>query len=73
MTAGKTTRIDTPVLSQHFMTLILTGDIFKAMSAAPFPLAVGDVKTDRHRTSDGQVAVGRHPHAKQTLEEETTC
>lgn len=37
------------------------------MSAAPFSFPIGDIKTDGHRASDGEVAVGGDPHTQQTL------
>lgn len=45
----------------------LTGQVLEAVGAASFPLPVGDVQTDGHGPADGRVAVGRNPHAQQTL------
>lgn len=54
-------------IKEHAMWT-LTGEILEAVSAAPFPFPVGDIKTNRHRPADGQVAVRGNPHAQQTLE-----
>lgn len=37
------------------------------MSAAPFSFPIGDIKTNGHWASDGEVAVGGDPHTQQTL------
>lgn len=50
-----------------FTAQTLTGQILEAVSAASFPLPIGDVETDGHRPTDGQVAVGGDSHAQQTL------
>lgn len=53
------------------MMWTLTGEVLEAVSAAPLPLPVGDVKTNGHGPSDGQVAVGGDPHAQQALQRKT--
>lgn len=45
----------------------LTGEKLEAMSAAPFSFPIGDIKTNGHWASDGEVAVGGDPHTQQTL------
>lgn len=45
----------------------LTWEILEAVSAASFPLPVGNIKTDGHRTVGGEVAVGGNSHTQQTL------
>lgn len=34
------------------------------MSAAPFSFPIGDIKTNGHGTSDGDVVVGGDPHTQ---------
>lgn len=53
-----------------FLNLFLkrrTGKILEAMSAAPFPFPIGDIKINGHWASNGEVAVGGDPHTQQTL------
>ena len=50
----------------------LTGNVLETMCAAAFPLAIGDVQTDRHGPTHRPVAVGGDPHTQQTLQRKTT-